>query len=152
VVGEVTFTDSEQTLDGSLQLVVNPDTAHCIVDGRINHHRVVVRAHVCDFFVHIEEVTVTLSYHIFAQTVDCIAEVEEYGQAGIVYTEALVATFFGCTAGNIARNEVTECRITAFQVVVAVFFGDVFSLQSTFLQFLGIFQFLRNPDATVVTQ
>ena len=128
MVGEVTFTDSEQALDRSLQFVVNPDTAHCVVDGRVNHHRVLIGAYVGDFFIHIEEVTVALSHNILAQTVDCIAKVEEYGQAGIVYAEAFVTTFFGGAAGNVARNEVTECWITAFQVVVAVFLRNIFSL------------------------
>jgi len=152
VVREVTFTDGEQALDRSHQFVVYPDTTHCIVDSRINHHRVFVRADICDFFVHVEEVAVTLCNHIFAQTVDSFGEVEEYGKTCIVHAITLVATFFGSTAGNVTRNEVTECRITALQVVVAVFFGNIFSLQRTFLQLLGIFQFLRNPDTSVVTQ
>ena len=152
VVGEVTFTDGEQSLDGGHQFVVNPDTTHGIVDSRINHHRVFVWADISDFFIHIEEVAVTLCNDIFTQTVDSFGEVKEYGKTGVVHAEALVAAFFGSAAGNVTRNEVTECRIAAFQVVVAVFLGNIFSLQCTFLQFLGVFQLLRNPNAAIVTQ
>ena len=42
VVREVTLTDSEQTRDSGLQLVVNPDTTHGVVDSGIDHHRLVV--------------------------------------------------------------------------------------------------------------
>ena len=111
MVGEVTFTDSEQTLDSGLQFVVYPDTTHCIVDSRINHHRVIIfhttdffsqfaRINVSDFFVHIEEVTITLKNNVDTQTVDSFGEVEEYGQTCVVYTETSVATFFSGTAGN----------------------------------------------------
>ena len=83
VVGEVTFTDGEQALDGSLKLVIYPDTAHRVVDSRINHHRVIVfhaidfvgqlaRIHVGDFFVHVEEVAVTLEHHVDTQTLDTL--------------------------------------------------------------------------------
>ena len=163
VVGEVTFTDSEQTLDGSLQFVVYPDTTHCVVDSRINHHRIIIfhttdffcqfaRINVSDFFIHIEEVAITLEHYINAQAVDSFREIEEYGQTCVVHTETCVATFFSCTAGNVTRNQVTECRITAFQVVVAVFFRNIASLDFAFLQFDSVFFLLRNPDTTVVTQ
>ena len=65
---------------------------------------------------------------------------------------ALVATLLGGTAGHVARHEVTEGRVAALQVVVAVLFGDIFALQRAFLQLLGIFQLLGNPDAAVVSQ
>ena len=163
VVGEVTFADSKQTLNGSLQFVVYPDTTHGVVDSRINHHRVVIfyavdfvcqfaRVHIGDFFVHIEEVSVTLAHYIQSQTFDTFREVEEYSQAGIVDTETVVATFLSRTAGNVTRNQVTECRITAFQIIVAVFFRNVTAFLGTSLQSLGIFQLLRNPDTSVVTQ
>ena len=90
MVGEVTFTDSEQTLDSGLQFVVYPDSSHCVVDSRINHHRIIIfyainffcqfaRINVSDFLVHIEEVTITLEDNIDTQTVDSFREIEEYG-------------------------------------------------------------------------
>ena len=149
VVREVTFADGKQTLDSGHQFVVYPDAAHRIVDGGINHHRVLVRRYVRDFLVHVKQIAVALCHHILAQTVDSLGEVQEYGQACVVHTITLVATFLGGTAGHVARHQVTEGRITALQVIVAVFFGDVLALQRAFLQLLGVFQFLGHPDAAV---
>ena len=42
VVREVTLTNREQTRNGCHQLVVNPNTTHCVVDSREDHHWIVV--------------------------------------------------------------------------------------------------------------
>ena len=163
VVGEVAFAYCEQAFHSSLKFVVNPDAAHCVVDGRIYHHGVVIflvanlasqfaRVYIGDFLIHIEEVAVALAHNVEAQAFDTFGEVEEHGKAGVVHAVALVAAFLGCTRGNVARNEVTECRVAAFQVVVAVFFGNVAAFLAAFLQCLGIFELFGNPDAAVVTQ
>ena len=81
VVREVTLTNSKQTRNRGLQLVVNPDTTHCVVDSGIDHHRLVVlhaidlvsniaREYVGNLLVHLEEVAITLHDDIDAQTVD----------------------------------------------------------------------------------
>ena len=81
VVREVTLTDSEQTCDRCLEFVVYPDTTHCVVDSRIDHHRVVVlnaidfvgkltRVNVGDLLVHVEEVAITLTDNVDAEAVD----------------------------------------------------------------------------------
>ena len=131
--------------------------------GWENHHRVVVfhtvylvgelaRIDVCYLFVHVEEVSVTLQYNVDAETLDAFREVEEHGKTSIVYTVSLVATLFGCTAGNVARNQVTECRITAFQIVVTVFFRNIATFLCSSLQSLGVLKLLRHPYASVITQ
>ena len=108
MIREVTFTDSEQTLDRSHQFVVNPDTAHCIVDSRIDHHRIIIFyaidffsqftwIYVGDFFVHIEQVAIALTNYVKTQTFDTFREVEEYSQTCVIYTKAVVTTFFSCT-------------------------------------------------------
>ena len=97
VVGEVGFTDSEQTRDRSHQFIINPDTTHGVVDSGEYHHRSLVRVLVSDFFVHVEEVTITGTNHVLTQTIDSIFEIEEDGQTGIVHTETGITTFFGCT-------------------------------------------------------
>ena len=163
MVGEVAFANCEESRNGSLQFVVYPHTTHSVVDGRINHHRLVVfhsvdfvsevtRINVGDFFVHVEEVAVTLLHGVEAQAVDTLGEVEEHSQSGVVHTESLVATLFGGTACHVTRHEVTECRIATFEVVVAVFFRYFPSLFLAFLQSLCVFQFLRNPDTSVITE
>ena len=152
VVREVSFTDSEETLDRSHQFVVYPNTTHCIVDSREDHHRSLIWIFVCNFFVHVEQVTVTSTNYVFAQAVDSVLEVQEYSETCIVHTVTSVATFLSSTRSNVTRNQVTECRITAFQVEVAVFVSDILWLLSTSLESLSVFQLLRNPDTTVVTQ
>ena len=97
VVREVGLTDGKQAGDRGLQLVVNPDTTHGVVDGGEDHHRSLVGVLVGDLLVHVEEVTVAGTYYILAQTLDGVLEVEEYGQTRIVHTEAGIATLLGST-------------------------------------------------------
>ena len=108
VVREVTFTDGKQALDGSLQLVVNPDTTHRIVDSGEDHHRVIIfhtvdfvgeftRIHIGDFLIHIKEVTIALANDVDTKALDRLREVEEYSQTRVVHTEALVTTLLGST-------------------------------------------------------
>ena len=152
VVGEVRLADTEQALYGRLELVVNPDTTHRIVDSREDHHRVLVRVLVHDLLVHLEEVSVLLSHYIFAQTLDSLAEVKEDSQTGVVDAVSLVATLFGSTRSYVTRHQVTKGRITTLEIVIAIFFGDITTLDLTGLQTLCILQFLRHPDTTVVTE
>ena len=108
VFREVTFSDCKQTGKICLQLVVNPKTAHCVVNGGINHHRVVIfhtvyflykfsRVNVRDFFVHVKEVSVTLKNNVETETADCFGEVKINGKTGIVYTETCITTLFSST-------------------------------------------------------
>ena len=163
VVREVTLADGEESLHRCLQFIVNPNTTHRIVDSGINHHRVVVVAtvgrgtlftgvHVGNLLIHVEEVAITLTDDVDTQTLDSLREVEEHSQTSVVHTEAGIATLLGCTAGHVTGNQVTEGRITALQVVVAVFLGNLPSFLGTGLQSLGIFHLLGNPDTAVVTQ
>ena len=152
VVGEVTFADGEKSVDGGHQFVVHPNAAHCVVHGGEDLHRCFVGALVGDFFVHIEEVAVACFDFIATKVFDGLREIEEYGQTGIVHTEAFVATLFSGTAGHIARHKVAKSGITTLQVVVAIFFGNILALNFASLQFLGIFEFLGHPDTSVVAK
>ncbi len=163
VVGEVALTDSEQAGDGGLQLVVNPDTTHCVVDSGIDHHGLVVLhaidlvgqvagEHVGDLLIHLKQVAVALHDDVESQTVDRLREVQIDGQTSVVHAEALVAALLGGTAGHVARNEVAEGGIAALQIVVAVLLGNVPRLDLVLLQLLGVLNLLRHPDTTVVTQ
>ena len=133
VVGEVRLADAEETFDGGLQFVVHPDTTHGIVDSREDHHRVLIGVLVHDFLVHLEEVAVFLRNDIFAEALDSVGEVEEDSETCVVHAEAFVATLFGSTRSHVAGHEVTEGRIAALQVVVAVFLGDIASFDFTAL-------------------
>ena len=164
VVREVTLTNGEQTRNVGREFVVNPKTTHCVVNGGVNHHRVgifdavVALAHylaglnVGDFFVHVEEVAITLEHHVDAQTADSLSKVEVYGKASVVHTKAGVATLLGSTRSYVAGNEVTESGVTAFKIVVAVGLVDVGRLDFALLQLDGVFLLLGHPDTAIVTQ
>ena len=108
MVREVTLTDGEEARDGGLQLIVNPYTAHGVVDGREYHHWLVVLyavLHACqlawvnvgNLLIHIKEVAVTLTNLVDAETLNRLREVEEHSQAGVVNAEALVAALLSST-------------------------------------------------------
>ena len=163
VVGEVALADGEKTLNRGHQLVVYPDTTHRVVYGRVNHHRVVI-LHAVNFvgqlaginvgylFVHVEEVAITLTNGIDAQAFDALREIEEHSKTRVVYAESLVATLLCGTRGHVARNQVAEGGIATFQVIVAIFFGNVRTAFLSCLQCLSIFNLLGHPDTAVVTQ
>ena len=67
------------------------------MDGGENHHRILVRVNVGYLLVHIEQVTVLVSYSLLAKTLDSILEVQEYCKTSVVYAITLVATLLGCT-------------------------------------------------------
>ncbi len=133
------------------------------MDSGENHHRVVINltidfaallagVNIGNLLVHVEEVAVALTNDIDTETVDGLREVEEYGETGVVDTKSLVAAFLGCTRCNVAGHEVAECRVSAFEIVVATFFGNIRALDFTALEFLGVLDILRHPDTTVVAE
>ena len=152
MVREVSFTNSEETRDRSLQFIVNPDTTHCVVDSREDHHWSFVWIIINDFFIHLEEVTITSFNCITTKTFDSIFEVEIYSKTCRVNTETSVATFFSSTRSYVTRYEVTECWVTTFQVEVAVFIRNFSWFLFTSADSLSILFFLRNPDTTIVTE
>ncbi len=145
MVREVTFADSEKTLNRCLELVVNPDTTHCIVACREDHHRGVVGIVIRNHLVHIEKVAVTVTYHILAKTLDSILEVKVNSISG-TYTVAGVATLLGCTAGDVTRAEVAERRITTLQIEVAVLIGYIGRLLLACTDSLGVLFLFGHPD------
>ena len=82
MVGEVSFSCGEQSRDGGLQLVVDPESAHGVMDGRIYHHRGLVWVLVGDLLIHLEEVAVLLLHRVFSEAFDSIGEVEIYRITG----------------------------------------------------------------------
>ncbi len=120
MVREVGLTDGVKSRNGCLKIVVNPDAAHCVVDGRIDHHRLLPRAYIIDLEVHVEEVAVTLLYPLMTETLDGVREIEEHGETGLVDTESSVTSLLGRTGSHVTRNEVTERRVTALEIVVTI--------------------------------
>ena len=122
------------------------------MDGGINHHGVLVWVDVDDFLVHLEEVAIFLFNDIAAETLDGIGKVEIDGQAGGAYAVACVATFFGGAGGNIAGHEVAESGIATFEVVVAVFFRNIFWTLFTAADGFGVLFLFGHPDTAVVAE
>ena len=152
MVGEVGLAYAEQTFDGRLQFVIDPNATHRIVNGRENHHRGFVRIVIDNFFVHLEQVAILLFYHIFAQAFDGVFEVQINRQTRSINAETGIATLFGCTRSHVARHQVAERRIATLQIEIAVFVGNVgrFFLAGTYS--LSIFFLFRHPNAAIVAQ
>ena len=145
VVGEVGFAENEQAGDGALQLVVDPEAAHGVVDGGVDAHRDLVGIFVGDALIHVEEVAVALADGLGAEAADGVGEVEVDAEAGFADAAAFVADGFGVAGGDVAGDEVAEGGIFALEVVVALVFGDLIGLALvTFL--------LWDPDAAVVAE
>ena len=152
VVGEIGLTDSVQTGDSGLEIVVNPDTSHSVVDGGINHHRLLIGIDTGYLLVHLEEVAVTGSDNILAESCDSGREIQEYGKTCLIDTIAGIASLLGGTGSHVAGNKITESRIAALKIVVAVLLGYLRALYLLCAELLDILHLLRNPDTSVITE
>ena len=152
MVAEVGLTRGEEAGDGGLQLVVDPEAAHGVVHGGVDHHRHPVGVLVSDFLVHLEEVAVLLLDDVAAEALDGVGEVKIDGQARGTHAVAGVAAFLGGARGHVARHEVAEGGIAPLEVVVAFLLGDVEGTLLAAADGLGVLFFLGHPDAAVVAE
>ena len=105
-----------------------------------------------NLLIHLEQVAVAFLNFFATQTFNGTLEIEEHRQTRFVYAKTGVATFFGGTGSHVTRHQVSESRITAFQVVVALFFGNIHGADFAFAEFFHVFFFFGNPDTAIVTQ
>ena len=152
MVAEIGLAGGEKAGNGSLQFIVDPQAAHGVVHGGIDHHGILIGIHIDNLLVHLEEVAVFLLHDVASETFDGIGEVEVDGQARGAYAVAGVAALLGGTAGHVARHQVAEGGISALEVVVALLFGYINGTQLTRTYSLGILLLLGHPDTAVVTQ
>ncbi len=145
VVGEVRFTEHVQARDRRHEVVVHPQSTHRVVHGGVDPHRHVVRVVVGDLLVHVEQVAVPLADHALPEPVDGIAEVEVHRQPRLTHAAPVVAHQLGGARRDVARDEIAEARIAAFEVVVALAFGNL-------LRRTPVARVLRHPHAPVVAQ
>ena len=96
MVGKIGFADSISSGASSLEIIIYTDTAHCIVNGRVDHHWFFISIDVGNLFVHLEKVTISCFDDLLSESFDSCAEVEKYPSAGIVYAETCVTTLFSC--------------------------------------------------------
>lgn len=125
VVGEVGLADGEEAGDGGLEVVVDPESAHRVVHGRVDPHRGLVRVLRGDPRVHVEEVAVLLLDLGPAHPLDGLGEVEVDALAAGADAAALVADVLRGAGGDVAGHEVAEGGVDALQVVVALVLGDL---------------------------
>jgi len=95
VVREVGLADDVQAGQGALQVVVDPETAHGVVRGRIDAHGHLVGVLPRDLLIHVEEVAVALADGVLAQARDGVREVEIDASSHGPYPAALVADLLG---------------------------------------------------------
>ena len=145
VVGEVGFTENEAARNRGHQIVVNPEAAHGVVDGREDTHRDLVRVFVGNLFVHLEEVAVLGRHACNAHALNSVGEVEVHGLLGVTHAETCVADLLGVTGCHVTGHEVTEARVLFFEVVVTVFFRNLVRAAS-------VASLARNPNTAVVTE
>ena len=81
----------------------------------------------------------------FAEALDGIGEIEIDAEAGFANAAAFIANRFGVAGSNVARNKIAKAGIAAFEIVIALGFGDLIRRA-----FVACFE--RNPDAAVVAQ
>ena len=151
VVGEVGFASGKEAGDGGLELVIDPEAAHGVVDSGVDAHGLFVGVDVGDLLVHLEEVAVAGFDDVAAEALDGVGEVEIDSQTG-AYAIAGIAALFGGAGGDVARHEVAEGGIAALEVVVAVFLSDVVGAELVGADGLGVFFLLGHPDAAVVAE
>ncbi len=145
MVGEVRLADGEQSRDRGLEVVVDPESAHRVVHGRVDAHRGLVRVLRGDLRVHVEEVAVLLLDLGAAHTLDGLGEVQVHPLAARSHSAALVADVLRRAGGDVTGHQVAERGVDALQVVVALVLGD---LVRGPVVALG----LRHPDAAVVAE
>src|SRR5574344_711919 len=70
MIADISFANSIQSRYSSLQIIINPQSTHSIVNSRVNHHRFLIRINSSNLFIHLEKVTVTSSYHILSKSLN----------------------------------------------------------------------------------
>jgi len=108
LVGEVRLAQHEQAGHVAHEVVVDPEPAHRVVDGRVDAHRHDVRVLVGDSFVHLEEVAVALLDHVLAEALDRRAEIEVRAVLQRTDTSTRVDLPLDRPRRDVARDQVAE--------------------------------------------
>ena len=96
VIGKIGFADHKQTRHVTHQIVIDPETAHRVMDRRINSHRHFIGVFAGDFFIDFEQVSVALADCFFAQSFDRVGKVEIDTASAWADAPAFVANFLRC--------------------------------------------------------
>ena len=120
MVRKIRFAEREQPGDGGHQFVIHPEPAHGVVDRGIDAHRHAIRIFARDALVHLEQISVALLDRMPAQPLDRSGKIEIHAQAARTHTAAFVADRLGVARGHVARHQITETRIAALQIIIAL--------------------------------
>ena len=96
VIGKIGFADHKQTGQIAHQIVIDPKTAHCVMDSRVNSHGHFVCVFAGDLFVDFKQISVALANYVFAQALDRIGKIEVDAAPTWAYAAALIANFLRC--------------------------------------------------------
>src|SRR5262252_2648801 len=113
--------------------------------GRVDAHRLFVGVLGRDALVHLEEVAVALLDHAFAEALDRVGEIEVDAAPARPHAAALVTDLFGRARRDVARRQIAVARVSAFEIIIALVFGDL-------ARAAAVAGFLRRPDAAVVAK
>ena len=145
VIGEVGFAENEEAGDVGHQVVVHPETAHRVVHRWVDSHRSFVGIFPSNLVVHVEQIAVPLANLVLAEALDGVSEIEVNAETAWADTSSVVARFFRRTRRDVARGEIPEARILAFEIVIPFVFRDL--VGRTVVAFL-----FRYPDTSVVSE
>ena len=95
VVAEVGLAQHKEAGDAALQVVIHPQTAHDVVERRIDAHGRLVGVLACNALVHVEEVAVAVAYHPFAQPFDGVCKVQIDAVLQFTHTVAGIHHYLG---------------------------------------------------------
>ena len=143
--GVVRFPQNKQAGDGTHQVVVHPEAAHCVVRCGINPHRLLVGVIAADALVHRHQVAVAGGNGVFAFSSDGIGEVEVNRASPWADAPPRVAEFSGPPGGDVPRRHVAVGGIKPLEEVVAFLFRYRIGLACL----AGV---LGQPDPPVVAQ
>ena len=95
MIGKISLADREETRNSGHQIIVHPQPAHGVVNGRVDPHRHLVWILSGDPFVHLEEVSIALANNWSAQTLDRIGKIQVHAQTCFTDSAAFVANRLG---------------------------------------------------------
>ena len=79
-------------------------------------------------------------------------KIKKHRQTRFVYPKALITGLLRCPTCHIPWHQISKCGISSFQVIVAVFFGDIIGRFGLLSDGFYIFFFLGNPYPAIVSQ
>src|SRR3989339_669750 len=120
VIAKICLTYCIKTRYCRLQIVVYPKTSHCIVNCRVDHHRLLVRVDICYLLIHLKQISIPLFNHLFTQSLCGSFEIQKDSQPGLVNTISCVTSLFCRSGCHVPWDQVTESRVSSLQIIISI--------------------------------